>query len=188
MSEFVPSYVTPQPGEVDSLARILEALGSATKALSEEVLLHLEQNDDAAAAALLLLDLREALDPLKDLVAAVEATAAQRMPGKTLDVPGYVIERKGGTTNHKWDDSAVAYAVLQRLAVDSTGTLDDSALDLLTEARDELLKVASVSYWRINALKEAGITDPYQWRTSEKGRYTVHVARAVEDVATGDAA
>lgn len=178
MTGFVPDFVLPQPGETDSLNRLFAAIGEATRNLNEEALFHLEQNEDAAAAALLLHSIREARKELALVEAAVEATAASRMQGKTIAVPGFLIERKGGTTNHKWDDEKVAWDVLVQLAKDGNGEIDDAAADLLGKARDDLLACCSISYWRINDLKAHGIEDPYVYRTSEKGRYTVVVTPA----------
>lgn len=176
-------YTSPDPGDPTALEADFRELARVLDRLNEDSGARLEHADDDLAALELLFDLREALGKLRDITAAVEATAAQRMRGPVTAWPGFIAERKGGTTNHKWDDKEVAWSLLLPLATDSNGEVDDSAADMIAQVRDRILDCASISYWRVGALKTAGVPDPYRFRTSEKGRYTVHVKRAAEEMA-----
>lgn len=178
--EFIPSYITPQPGEVDSLDRIFDALDSAIDALSTETNLHLEMFGDPEAACQLLLRTRDTRKRLQELEAAVEATAAQRMTGKELRWGDFVAERRGGWRRVSWRHDDVAWRLIADIAVDArTGEVSEDLAAAVSAARDRIVNAASISGWRVTQLRPAGI-DPDDYSESIESRRTVEVRRNVE--------
>lgn len=177
--EFLPDCDPPEyEMPTDRVSEALDLIHAATEMLNNETAAFLEDTTDPAAAALLFDRIQQHRKGLQQVEASVEAAAAQRMTSRKIAVPGWVIEKKGGSTNHRWDDAAAAWSVLLPLAtVPDTGEVDDAAAELLGKARDQLLQCAHVDYWRIEAMKDAGETNPYRFRTSEKGRYTIRVTK-----------
>lgn len=177
----VTDYQTPQPGENESLDILFSLLARTTKALGEETTLHLDMFTDPEAAVILLLRLREARKELQTLEAAVEATSAERMTGKELRFPGYVAERRGGWRRVSWQHDALAWRLIEDIAVDQrTGEVSEDIAAAVAVCRDRILNAASIGSWRTTQLKPLGI-DPDDFSESIQSRRTVEVRRAEAD-------
>lgn len=143
--------------------------------------------DDLGVApqAFILAGLRAQRTRLAECESIVEAKVAHGMEGKRLDVPGVgFLERRGGAIRKAWDHRKAAFAVTERLSVDSDGVEVPEVAHTVSLAIDALLDAAGISYWRSGKLSDLGLNaDDYC--ESERGRFTVAIvpATAAEDVA-----
>jgi hypothetical protein len=164
----------------DALTDTFTRLQTEATRLVEEASARLEMDKDAEAALELLLDIREALAPLRDLAAVVEAEACHRMRGKTLEWPGFAAERRAGANRVDWRHEDLAWDLLRPLAVNTeTGEVNAEASVLLSEARAVLLECAAVT-WRTGKLRERGL-DAGDYSKVAAYRRTVTVRRVVAE-------
>lgn len=154
---FVPEFVMPEPGEQGSLDALFAALAACADALAKEVGLHLEMFPDPEAAILLYDRIIREIAPLRDLAAAVETAAVASMPRSKMQVGDLAVERTSGNKRTNWQHDRLAWAVVQDLAVDANGELDDAAVELIGMCRDRLINAAGISYWRVNQLLPLGV-------------------------------
>lgn len=153
------------------VGRDLADLAATVAALSETVLLALDDDDTTEAVVQLLADLHAHRTELQRLEAFVNAAAAKRLRrnGKQT-VAG--IKLHVGSSRVAWKNDDLAKDACRDLYVDkATGEIDPEARQIVDLVRSRLLLCARPD-WRLTALREIGI-DPADYH--EWGRRTVSI-------------
>lgn len=154
--------------EIDVLRATLAGLSLAVPRWVEDI-----GTDDPAALVLLLDDLRGLRQELASVEAYAEAQAARAMAGtRRLELPdGRVAERRPGELRKEWQHGAILGRLWALAAEQAGGDLEESA----TAYRRAIEAGAHIDYWRVGALRTAGIAaDDYC--NVERGRATVHIS------------
>lgn len=126
-----------------------------------------------------LLQVRIIRSRFSDYERRLEKAMDECRPNQITRVEGVgTIERRPGSTNEKWEDAAVALALLKQTREEnvdfSTGEMQMPSDEALLNA---FLTCASISRWRVTELKGRGI-DPNEFRTKEPGRVKFTIADA----------
>lgn len=162
----------PSPEEVAAtLHDALADIAAATAVLGDMVPAYLELTDNPTSA-LLLQTMRGLRQQLAGVEAFTEADVAGRFGKGKHNIPGWLLEVRGGSKWTDWRHDDLAWRLLQDLAVDPvTGELDEVRRQVLDAARSRLLNCARTE-WRLTQLGNYDIA-PSDYAKWEPTRRTV---------------
>lgn len=140
---------------------------------------HACDHGDVEELARLHVAIVKAAQRLATIRGAVEATLADVMPDKRLELPGLpVLERRRGTDRKAWQSVDLLDELFRRAVVDvETGeVLDDEALirQRLHEVLVDCVPFTGSLGWRTTALRDLGL-DPDEWCETKPGRVSVQI-------------
>lgn len=121
-----------------------------------------------------LLRVRGLLDSLKYRESFLEGELSKQMNEKSERIGKFQVEKKRAAKRTEWDHDGI-FQKLTAVSLEDRQVSENGEIESPLEAFTRHLRnTASVGYWRVNALKDAGI-DPWDYRKVEWGREKIVV-------------